>query len=167
MVTSVVIGIHGLANKPPSDEKKDWWKRAIIEGLKRNCAKTTDELSFDFVYWADLRYQTPIGFNLNPEPYYLNEGNGPFPSYQAHKWVAVFNEITSIIGKEVNFLDLHTGVDKVGDFVLERDLQDLAAYYEDANFRNTVRQRMFDKLKEHAGKRIMLIGHSIGVNHRL
>jgi hypothetical protein len=46
MVTSVVIGIHGLANKPPSDEKKDWWKRAIIEGLKRNCAKTTDELSF-------------------------------------------------------------------------------------------------------------------------
>jgi hypothetical protein len=162
MVSSVIIGIHGLANKPPPDEKKEWWKLAIIEGLKRNCGKTTDELSFDFVYWADLRYKPPISLATNPEPYYPDEGIGPFPAYQAHKWVAVFNEITSVIGKEVNFLDLHTGVDRVGDFVLEKDLQDLAAYYEDQNFRTTVRQRLIDKLKEHAGKRIMLIGHSMG-----
>jgi hypothetical protein len=99
---------------------------------------------------------------MNPEPYYPDEGAGPFPAYQSHKWVAVFNEITSVIGKEVNFLDLHTGVDKVGDFVLERELQDLAAYYEDENFRSTARQRLIDKLREHAGKRIMLIGHSMG-----
>jgi hypothetical protein len=55
MVASVIIGIHGLANKPPTDEKKEWWKCAIIEGLKRNCGKTTNELSLDFVYWTDLR----------------------------------------------------------------------------------------------------------------
>jgi hypothetical protein len=55
MTATVIIGIHGLANKPPRDEKMGWWKRALIEGLKRNCSKTTDELSFDFVYWADLR----------------------------------------------------------------------------------------------------------------
>jgi hypothetical protein len=119
MVASVIIGIHGLANKPPADEKKGWWKSALIEGLKRNCGKTTDELSFDFVYWADLRYNPPISLEMNPEPYYPDEGAGPFPAYQTHKWVAVFNEITSVIGKEVNFLDLHTGIDKVGDFVLE------------------------------------------------
>src|SRR6516225_6081339 len=162
MVASVIIGIHGLANKPPADEKKEWWKRALIEGLKRNCAKTTDTLSFDFVYWADLRYNPPISLEMNPEPYYPDDGVGSFPAYQTHKWVAVFNEITSVIGKEVNFLDLHTGVDKVGDFVLERELQDLAAYYEDENFRRTARQRLLDKLREHAGKRIMLIGHSMG-----
>jgi pimeloyl-ACP methyl ester carboxylesterase len=34
--------------------------------------------------------------------------------------------------------------------------------YEDENFRNTARQRLIDKLREHAGKRIMLIGHSMG-----
>ena len=162
MVASVIVGIHGLANKPPSDEKQEWWKRAIIEGLKRNCTKTTDELSFDFVYWADLRYQTPISLDVNPEPYYVDQGTGPFPAYQTHKWAEVLNRITSTIGQEVNFIDLHTGVDKVGDFVLERELQDLAAYYEDANFRNTVRQRLLSKLNEHAGKRIMLIGHSMG-----
>jgi surfactin synthase thioesterase subunit len=53
-------------------------------------------------------------------------------------------------------------VDKIGDFVLEPELQDLAAYYEDENFRSTARQRLINKLKEHAGKRIMLIGHSMG-----
>lgn len=162
MVASVIIGIHGLANKPPPVEKQEWWKQALIEGLKRNCSKTTDDLSFDFVYWADLRYKPPISLELNPEPYYPDQGTGTFPAYHAHKWVTVFSEITSVIGKEVNFLDLHTGVDKVGDFVLERELQDLAAYYEDENFRSTARRLLIDKLREHAGKRIMLIGHSMG-----
>src|SRR5690242_18461537 len=152
MVASVIIGIHGLANKPPPEEKQEWWKQALIEGLKRNCSKTTDDLAFDFVYWADLRYKPPISLEMNPEPYYLDVGSGPFPSYQAHKWVAVFNEITSVVGREVNFLDLHTGIDKVGDFVLERELQDLAAYYEDENFRKTARQRLTDKVREHADR---------------
>ena len=103
MVASVIIGIHGLANKPPPEEKQEWWKQALIEGLKRNCGKTTDDLSFDFVYWADLRYRPPISLEMNPEPYYPDEDGGPLPSYQAHKWVAVFNEITSVLGREVNF----------------------------------------------------------------
>ena len=79
MTATVIIGIHGLANKPPRDEKMEWWKRALIEGLKRNCSKTTDELSFDFVYWADLRYNPPISLEMNPEPYYRMRGPGLFP----------------------------------------------------------------------------------------
>src|SRR4051812_8675902 len=49
---SVIVGIHGLANKPPMPEKGEWWKSAIIEGLQRNCGKTTETLPFDFVYWG-------------------------------------------------------------------------------------------------------------------
>ena len=30
---SVIVGIHGLANKPPVDEKTRWWHAAIAEGL--------------------------------------------------------------------------------------------------------------------------------------
>jgi hypothetical protein len=99
MASSVIIGIHGLANKPPPAEKQEWWKQALIEGLKRNSGKTTDDLSFDFVYWADLRYTPPISLEMNSEPYYADEGTGPFPAYQAHKWVTIFNEITSVIGR--------------------------------------------------------------------
>jgi hypothetical protein len=162
MVASVIIGIHGLANKPPADEKTEWWKCAIVEGLKRNCAKTSDELSYDFVYWADLRYDPAIRLDENPEPYYPDDGDGPFPAYHDRKWVEIFDKTTSVIGEEVDFLDMHTGVDRVGDFILERNLRDLAAYYEDNNFRITARDRLTNKLKEHAGKRIMLIGHSMG-----
>jgi hypothetical protein len=159
---SIVIGIHGLANKPPFNDKIGYWREALIEGLKRNCGKTTDDLSFDFVYWADLRYQAPIAFAGNPEPYYEDPGTGPFPAYQASKWAEIINAATEIVGTEVNLLDMHTGVTSVGDFVLERELRDLAAYYNDAQFRETVRTRLRDKLKQHKGSRIMLIGHSMG-----
>jgi len=159
---SVIIGIHGLANKPPSVDKPEYWKRALIEGLKRNCGKTTNELSFDFVYWADLRYPAPIAYSENPEYYYEDPGIGPFPAYHTDKWAEIINKASEIVGTEVNFLDVHTGVTKVGDFVLERELQDLAAYYADAGFRETVRGRLTDKLKLYRGSRIMLIGHSMG-----
>jgi hypothetical protein len=162
MPATVIIGIHGLANKPPPDEKNEWWKRAIIEGLRRNCSKTTAELPFDFVYWADLRYNSAVSSDQNLEPYYPDGGIGSFPAYHTQKWVEIFGEVTSVIGKEVDFLDIHTGVDRVGDFILERELQDLAAYYEDEHFRTAARERLINKLREHAGKRIMLIGHSMG-----
>lgn len=160
---SVVIGIHGLANKPPPADKPGYWKKALIEGLRRNCGKTTDDLPFDFVYWADLWYpEGPIPYDKNPEPYYEAPGTGPFPAYQAAKWTEIINAATRIVGTEVSFLDLHTGVTRVGDLVLERELKDLAAYYEDAGFRETARARVKDKLEEYKGSRIMLIGHSMG-----
>jgi hypothetical protein len=159
---SIIIGIHGLANKPPAAEKPGYWKRALIEGLKRNCGKTTNDLSFEFVYWADIRYPAPIPFSENPEYYYEDPGRGPFPAYHTEKWAEIINKATEIVGTEVNFLDVHTGVTKVGDFVLERELQDLAAYYANAGFRETVRGRLADKLKLYKGSRILLIGHSMG-----
>src|SRR5205814_2761300 len=134
------------------------WKNALIEGLRRNCGKTTDDLSFDFVYWADLRYpEGPIPYERNPEPYYEAPGMQPFPAYQAAKWTEIINAATRIVGTEVSFLDLHTGVTSVGDLVLERELKDLAAYYEDAGFRETVRALLKDKLEKYKGSRIMLI----------
>ena len=57
---SVIIGIHGLANKPPVDEKTCWWKVAIAEGLARNEGLADAAFAFAFVYWADLRYDTPL-----------------------------------------------------------------------------------------------------------
>ena len=33
-MTRVIIGIHGLANKPPRQEHRDGWIAAIKEGLK-------------------------------------------------------------------------------------------------------------------------------------
>jgi hypothetical protein len=131
-------------------------------GAKENCGKTTDELDFDFLYWADLRYRDPVSVTDNPEPYYTDEGTQPFPAYHVSKWVEIFNEAATAVGTAVDFLDMHTGVTRVGDFILERSMEDLAEYYENEQFRKRVRQRLVEKLQVHANKRIMLIAHSMG-----
>src|SRR4051794_39011675 len=158
----VIIGIHGLANKPPIEEKREWWRQALLEGLSRNCGKTTDELPFDFVYWADLRYADPVLKPQNTQPYWKAEGTGPFPAYRSHKWVEIINVASQIIGAEVDFLETHTGVSNIGAFVLERELTDLAGYYEDKVFQKKVRDRLLQKLKQYKERRIMLISHSMG-----
>jgi len=159
---SVIVGIHGLANKPPMPEKGEWWKNAIIEGLQLNCGKTTETLPFDFVYWRDLRYENPVSNDENSEPYWRDLGTGPFPAYRTHKWIEIIGAATKIVGTELDFLDLHTGVSGVGDFVLDRELKDPAAYYEDPVFREAVRSRLKEKILQYRDRRIMVIGHSMG-----
>ena len=48
---------------------------------------------------------------------------------------------------------MHTGVSRVGDLILERNMEDLAAYYENSDFRNETRKRLMETL---------LIAHSMG-----
>ena len=46
---TLIIGIHGLLNKPPHDVLEDWWKQALDEGLNRNLEKSL-EYEFELVY---------------------------------------------------------------------------------------------------------------------
>ena len=48
----VIIGIHGLANKPPEDVLSGWWQDAIYEGLE-NLGGGAPAIEFDMVFWAD------------------------------------------------------------------------------------------------------------------
>jgi len=36
-MAKVIIGIHGLANKPEKEALKQWWHDAIVEGGQKNC----------------------------------------------------------------------------------------------------------------------------------
>lgn len=46
----VVIGIHGLGNKPPKVVLQRWWLEAMYEGLKR-INKRQVIPRFELVYW--------------------------------------------------------------------------------------------------------------------
>ena len=63
----VIIGIHGLANKPEAETLEGWWKDSILEGLERNQGRTSRMLSFESVYWADVLYAEPISADENKE----------------------------------------------------------------------------------------------------
>ncbi len=55
----IIIGIHGLNNKPAERILYDWWLRSIRAGLK-NQGLPDLYFSFRLFYWADLLYQRPL-----------------------------------------------------------------------------------------------------------
>ena len=111
-MSKVIIGIHGLANKPDPKNLKDWWKDSILEGLKENQEMDNAKLEFVLVYWANLLYMShqhdDIGFNFdhlyNNEPYQPAEPNALKP-YKG-SWFDPVRAIT--LGAVGSFLDFST-----------------------------------------------------------
>ena len=58
-MSKVIIGIHGLGNKPPKPLLKKWWKASIDEGLQK-AGKTDLKYQFEMVYWADILHKKPF-----------------------------------------------------------------------------------------------------------
>ena len=56
-MSKIIVGIHGLANKPPKDDLTEYWRKSIAEGLRKNCAIKKPNFDFRMVYWADLLYK--------------------------------------------------------------------------------------------------------------
>ena len=52
---SLIIGIHGLSNKPEKNQLAQWWQSAIQEGLKANRG-IDQQVNFNSLYWADVMY---------------------------------------------------------------------------------------------------------------
>lgn len=158
-----IIGIHGLANKPPRDEKSAWWQAAIGEGLDRNLGMPVPEggLPFTFVYWADLRYPQPLSGDRNREPYSPDHGLGPFPS-PAGDPASAAPTLTDRIYRGLSHLQEAAGLTPVDDLILEYRLDDLWGYYEDAAFRAATRERLRAALAEAADDHVLIAAHSMG-----
>ena len=83
-MAKVIVGIHGLANKPKRAVLKKYWIDSIKEGLRKNCNVRTPAFDYKMVYWADLLYHTQqhddplFSFDklYNDEPY-IDGGRGP------------------------------------------------------------------------------------------
>lgn len=157
-----IIGVHGLANKPEEKTLRQWWKRSILEGLKRNCGNTEQKLEFEIVYWADINYPAPTPDSQNSEPYIRAAGNGKLQTYKDGWRDEVVAGVLAAGAKPLDWAKRYFGVTSVGDAVLAAKLQDLSQYYEDSAKRNEMRERFRKKLAVHGSERIMLIAHSMG-----
>jgi hypothetical protein len=58
-MAKIIIGIHGLGNKPPSKTLTAWWKEAIWEGME-NLKKPKPQFTFELIYWAHFLYPVPL-----------------------------------------------------------------------------------------------------------
>ena len=179
-MADVVLGIHGLANKPEKPTLSAWWEAAIREGLDKNCGVQNADFQYIMVYWADLLYRHPQHQNpdfssdslYNDQPY-VAAAPGALRKY-SEGWMDEACEAITDFGEAVlDKIRGYMGLDEASDRLLEQKLRDLAFYY-DENRRLTdrigqqrqARQVLMDELMNTllplTGRRIMLIAHSTG-----
>ncbi len=176
-MAKIIIGIHGLGNKPPADTLEKWWLKAIDEGLRNLSEPNHPKLKFKMVYWADILHKKPLDEFITDkeDPYYLNEPYQAGSKDIVPEDHTVRKKILDLLTKELNkvFLneDFSINYSFITDAIVKKYFTDLDAYYtEDCNDENDMKCSAKDKIRErlknmilaHKNDQIFLIAHSMG-----
>ncbi|MGL1886403.1 MAG: alpha/beta hydrolase [Reichenbachiella sp.] len=175
--TTIVLGVHGLGNKPSHGLLKSWWKMALIEGLKKIDGAPTN-FDFRMVYWADIMYKYPLNprvknpdHDLHIEEPYIPE---PIPSPAIRHTFWHLLKLSLERFKQIIFLSKSGLSNYRGpfNFVVKREFKDLAEYYqldqtdeeriEQEPVKKKIRDRLRRFLYKHRKKKIIIIAHSMG-----
>jgi glycerol-3-phosphate dehydrogenase len=172
----VVIGIHGLGNKPSAPILETWWKQSLLEGVNRDGSSLTD-IEFKLIYWADILHPLPEDPQVSDvdSPLYLQDpyipAMKPSPPNPHNLRQKVFEFLENRISRVLLNEDLSINYQSVTDGLIKKYFQDLEAYYSDEinsvissaeKSRDLIRARLHDVLKEHRHDDVMLIAHSMG-----
>ena len=157
-MSNVLIGIHGLSNKPTDDVLTKGWEDAIREGLSKNEGIDDAPINFSSVYWADVMYPKP-----DSEPdLYKKAGEGAIMTYEESWLDSVKAGVFDWAGDVLDSMKNHFGMDATADTVLKHKLKDLSEYYKNEDVRNTLRDRLRNEILNHKNMRIMVLAHSMG-----
>jgi hypothetical protein len=171
----IVIGIHGIGNKPSSKILKDWWRKSILEGLKKY-NYPVHNFNFEMVYWADLLHGKPLDPNVTDRDDPLFMAEKYFPESQPVIKPAGFRQ------KALEYLEkyydrlmikglLSLENKKITELFIHRHMKDLESYYtpqyievngEKLLVKDAIIKRFLGALKKHSRKKIFLIAHSMG-----
>lgn len=175
-MAKVILGIHGLGNKPPGVLLQKWWEASINEGLTV-LGKPLPDINLKLIYWADVFYEKPLDENVLDldDPLYLDERYTPAPLDDKIEDHAVRQKVLDILEKELDriFLndDLSINFSAIADSIIHRYFKELDEYYskdlpdqdqDGKRARDIIRKRLAEALKEHQEDDILLIGHSMG-----
>lgn len=175
-MAKVIIGIHGLGNKPPKDTLVNWWKLSIEEGFKK-IGKPLQPYKFELVYWADLMYKKPLDTSITDieDPFYLKEIYTPSPENFIPEEHPKRKVILDFITEQLDSLflneDYSLNYTSITDTILERYFRDLNIYYKekcddenasDCEIKKIIRKRTYDVINKYKKDEIMIIGHSMG-----
>lgn len=178
-MAKIIIGIHGLANKPKKLALEQWWKQSIAEGLKTNC-KYNKKFKFEMVYWAGRLHMHPQHLEdnyyfddlYNNEPY-LAAKRGSLKEHKDSMFDAIVTRSLGVVGTALDKVGTIPFLNSLTDRLLEKVVRDLAFYYDKtrkiANSKgqmlpaHKVLQHMLrDALRKHPNDEIMIIAHSMG-----
>jgi len=164
----VIIGIHGLGNKPSKQLLGKWWKDSMLEGLVLN-GINKDLPEFELVYWSDIVYDKPLDKHVKDkkDPYFLDDPYVKGPkniTYEQHPYQ---QKVIDYLDEKLNriFLneDMSLNYSHITDLVLNKFFYDLELYYMDGNkVRDLIRGRLAEAIKRYPKHEIMIIAHSMG-----
>jgi hypothetical protein len=175
-MSKIIIGIHGLGNKPPKKLLKKWWKKSIREGLKA-IGHPRFFFNFELVYWADFLHPMPLNPKITDkkDPIYLKEPYTRCESPIKKQSSRLRQKFLDYLEKQIDkiFLknDLSLHFSSVSDLIIQRFFKDLDAYYShtcidiqgsDCLIKDVIRQQLAQVIQKHKNKDILLIGHSMG-----
>ena len=172
---NVIIGIHGLKNKPPKELLEKWWKTSILDGLN-NIGQHEIDFQFELVYWADLEYSKPLDPEVTDpkDSLFIEHPYTPIcKSDSSEKEPKIKKKILDTIEEGLDKIILQekriSGIEKIVDSTIRRMFKDLDVYYYGSCKINkgqiaqqAFRNKLIEVLQKHKRKRIMLIGHSMG-----
>lgn len=175
-MAKIIIGIHGLGNKPRKELLHDWWRLAIVEGLdKTGVAYTMPE--FELVYWADILHEKPTDETItNPkDPYFLDEPYTPSKKTSIKKDISVRRKVLDWFDEAADkiFLnnDMTVKYSYISDAIIHNYFKDLEAYYLNEKIikngiesfaRDQIRERLRKVLIKHRSDDIFIVSHSMG-----
>ena len=175
-MSKIIIGIHGLGNKPEKDILEKWWLQSICEGL-RKVDRFNYEPKFKIVYWADILNKKPLSQYIedSENPFYLDEPYSPSSSHIKHAQTSKRKKFLGFLEDQLDkiFLndDLSTNFNFISDLIFKKYFLELDVYYakqppvNDKSFKSVkeiIRNRLVLELKKYKGDEILLIAHSMG-----
>lgn len=173
-MAKIIVGIHGLGNKPHFNLLEQWWKSSICEGLK-HISKPHKYFKFYLVSWSDLIYEKPEDYNLTDinNPLFVSEPYLPALSWDLPKSDNRRKKIRKFFEEQLEKILINTdgtvNFTSITDKIIQRYFRDLDAYYSgellpqsDKMVRDAIRERLHKVLLKYQGQSIMLIAHSMG-----
>ena len=173
-MAKVIIGIHGLGNKPPKQLLEQWWKDAIDEGLLR-IGKSFSNYRFELVYWSDILHEKPLDINCTDKenPFYLGEKYTPATGRFLPEDHATRKRILDFLSREFDSIflnkDFTLNYSFVTDSIIRHWFRDLEIYYDSDKMESNlyhakerIRKRLTTVLKKYRYDEILIIGHSMG-----
>ena len=175
-MAKVIIGIHGLGNKPSKETLQNWWREAMLEGLK-NVEHEFEFPKFELIYWADILHEKPLDETITDakNPLYLDEKYVPANKNRNAISHPIRKKILDWFGEAADkiFLndDMTVNYSFISNTIIHNYFKDLEAYYENEKItkngttyfaRDQIRNRVTEALKKYRRDDVFLIAHSMG-----
>jgi hypothetical protein len=175
-MSNIILGIHGLGNKPPKRLLERWWKNALKEGL-RGIGRPRRFVRFRLVYWAHCLHPQPLDPDVKNKknPLYITNPYIPARTMHKKKTRRLSKRVLGYIRRQLRKImineDLSINYTAVTDLIIRRYFKDLDIYYskqcQDRNqcmspAKEVIREELARILRKYRRKDILLIGHSMG-----